>query len=105
MHTSRKWWLLPAVLIAVHSGLILLLTVSIASSPDSEASMGWILPYYIDFPASYLGEVCGINSNWQVPIFFLALGILYWGLIGIAIQAGWARLVRRYQAKHGRAIV
>ena len=101
MHTSssvfRRWLLLPTILVCIHSALVLLLAVSVATSSDSEAMMAWFLPYYIDYPASLLVRVFEMTADWQMPIFFFILGVIYWGGIGILLQSVWRWFVRRYE--------
>jgi hypothetical protein len=93
----RRWLLLPTILVCIHSGLVALLAVSVATSSDSEAMMAWFLPYYIDYPASLLVRVFEMTSDWQMPIFFFILGVVYWGTIGILLQSVWRWFVRRYE--------
>jgi hypothetical protein len=77
--------------------LVVFLAVSVATSTDSEAVMAWFLPYYIDFPASLLLRTFEMHSDWQIPIFFLILGVIYWGTIGILLQSAWRWLTRQYE--------
>jgi hypothetical protein len=97
----RRWLLLPVVLVCIHSTLVAVIAVSVATSTDSEAVMAWFLPYYIDYPASLLVHIFDLTADWQTPVFFLILGVLYWGIIGTMIQSVWRWLTRRHEKVPG----
>jgi hypothetical protein len=98
MHTTRsiflRWFLLPTILVGLHTALIALTTISVAISSDTEAVMAWILPYYIDYPASQLIQTFDMTSESQQPIFYLILGVVYWGFVGILLQSAWKLYAR-----------
>ena len=86
----RRWLLVPSIMVCIHSALVVLVAVSVATSSDSEAVMAWYLPYCIDYPAVLLLKALQIQiEERQLPIFFLTLGVIYWGAIGILIQSAW----------------
>ncbi len=97
----RRWLLLPIILVCTHSALVVLLAIAVAMSADTEAAMAWILPYYIDYPASLLVSVFGMTSDSQLPVFFFFLGVVYWGAIGILIQSVWGWFSRRCKSNAG----
>ena len=97
----RRWLLLPTILVCIHSTLVVLLAISVATSRDTEAVMAWILPFYMDYPASLLMHVFDMTSDSQLPVFFFILGVAYWGTIGILIQSVWRLFTRRYERLPG----
>jgi hypothetical protein len=98
MHNSRstflRWWLLPTILVGLHTALIVFISISVALSSDTEAVMVWIIPYYLNYPASELIRTFDMTSEFQQPVFYLTLGLVYWGSVGILIQSAWRLFLR-----------
>ena len=89
--------MVPSVLIGLHTALIAYATIAVAVSSDGETAMVWLFPYYIDYPVSQLirfFDIADMVSEWELPVFYFVLGIVYWGLIGIIIQSVWRLFVR-----------
>ena len=100
--TFRRWFLLPGILVSLHSAIVLWAGWSVASSPDAETGLVWLIPYYLDYPASLLLLTFGMSLNLGAPVltaFFFVLGLLYWGIMGSLIQALWRFLSLRSHAK------
>ena len=87
----RQWFLLPLVLICIHSAMVALVAVAISTSPDPEAGMAWVLPFYADFPASLLIRAM---PHGNAMVLFLIVGGVYWGIIGAIIQFLWRKFTR-----------
>src|SRR5215472_13546268 len=88
--TLRPWFLLPMMLVGVHTVLVVVAPLGGGGTHADTAGLVWVLFYYLDYPASLLMPVTDV----QPEIFFLLLGIVYWGSIGFLIQAAWNRLCR-----------
>ncbi len=93
----RRWLLLPLVLICVHTAMVVLIAVAIATSPDPQAGMAWVLPYCTDCPASLLARALVATSDWHPVVIWLIVGGVYWGIIGAIIQSLWRRFRRRHE--------
>lgn len=91
----RRWLLLPAVLVCLHSALVGFIAIAVATSSDSEAVMGWILPYYLDLPSSLLIARFNIASDSDIPVRFFVIGLFHWGIIGLLIQFAWRWFIGR----------
>jgi len=99
-----KRFLIPLVLVLVHAALVILIGTLIASSPDPESEMAWVLFFFIDFPASLCifappPTFSSTLSSFAVPILFL--GTIQWGLIGIVLQAVVSWLWRSWHGDKG----
>ena len=86
----RPWLLLPMILIGVHTGLVMTAMGTNMIGRDFIHGYAWVLFGIIDFPSSWLLWKTKIEP-W---IFFLMLGIIHWGLVGILLRAGWKLLCR-----------
>src|SRR5689334_18290048 len=90
--TFRRWFLLPVILVAVHTGIVLAVIGTGRLGHTFIAGPAWVLFGIIDYPGSWLFWK---QSSIQPPAFFLCLGIIHWGLIGLVIQAAWRWLQKK----------
>jgi|ERR1051325_4289387 hypothetical protein len=91
--TFRRRFLFATILAGLHTALIVWVIIDSIGYHGEWAGFTWVVPYLIDFPASLLWSAFALKQG-REPIFFLILGIVYWGLIGFLVQAGWRRLCK-----------
>ncbi|MDI1250155.1 MAG: hypothetical protein PSV13_14930 [Lacunisphaera sp.] len=89
----RRRYLLATALAGLHTALIIFILLASLGPQGERSGYVWLLPYLIDYPASQLGRAFAIPPR-GAPIFFLILGIVYWGLIGFLIQTVWNRYAK-----------
>jgi len=97
--TFRRWFLLPAVLVGLHTLLVVTAAAVGGFGYDRSghafiSGPMWVLFCILDFPDSWLLLK---QSSLEPSVFFLCLGIIHWGLIGLVVQVGW-RWLRREKA-------
>ena len=93
--TFRRRFLLSTILAGLHTALVIVAPLGGGDGHEGMGGFVWLLFYYLDFPASLLLAVFEI----QPEIFFLLIGIVYWGLVGFLIQSGWRWLSRSADAQ------
>jgi hypothetical protein len=91
--TFRRRFLLATILAGLHTALVVYIVIDSIGYHGEWGGFTWFLPYLIDYPASLLGQFVA-TTHGSEPIFFLILGVVYWGSIGFLIQAGWRRLCK-----------
>jgi hypothetical protein len=97
----RRWFFLPAVLVVLHTALVLAAFGAGGFAHDRYGHAGisghvWVLFAIIDYPGSWL---VWRESQIEPQIFFLILGMIHWGLIGLLIQAGLRWFRKRINAR------
>lgn len=74
----------PLTIIITHTVLVGLIFWGIVSSNDSEAEMLWAIFFIFDFPTSFLAK--NASSNIEYASYFIFIGCLHWGILGLIIQ-------------------
>jgi hypothetical protein len=88
----HRWFLLPVILVSFHSSVVLWAGWAVSSSADAETGFVWLIPYYLDYPASLLMHTFGMSLDQGAPIlaaFFYVLGLFYWSLVASLVQVLW----------------
>jgi hypothetical protein len=97
LQTFRRWFLLPVVLVGVHTLMVISALAACGFVHDRYGHPGisgtiFDLFAILDYPGPRL---LWKQSVLEPSIFFLCLGTVHWGIIGLLIQAAWRWLQAR----------
>jgi hypothetical protein len=97
--TFRRWFLLPTVLVSVHTALVIMANLERQFGSHSRLeAIPWFLLYYIDCAACLLRRDFTTVAA-EAPVLFCVLGLLFWGSVGFLLQSCWRWIGERWEQK------
>lgn len=97
----RHWLHIPAWLIGIHAALVVLMYFASITGPAAEGEAAWEYAFAIIDPITLVIQTPrSVHEYHEYAAWFLLVGSVQWGVIGLAIGAVRSRLWRNANATH-----